>query len=358
MIGTDLNLTLPDLAETMAENVARIRTALSSIEDSIATPATPAALNITSAIDMRGNSLTDVASLVFTSGNASGTPGTLFYYDGDWYVVDAVGMIQLTDGGQLNAASVGGIQGDYGGVNPAAVTFVDASAQYQFTHDTGEYADVVVRDVILQGLAGTVTLHVDNTLTGDRDINFKTLPASGKSLLVYDAATSTLEDNDVTRVTNDVLVTDLDANGNIEAATFSVDADRILTIPPSAAVSSTATHTHGSSAGTITYGASAGAVHYPVQLPVGAVIKSAKVYGSRSSTGQLTLALIKVHTSGGVTVVASDSDNTASSSFTLEVAGLTETVLDDGSAYALRITPDGSTAQFTTTATVNHRGRV
>jgi hypothetical protein len=199
----------------MAENIARIATALGSIEDVLAQRVTPGGMDITAPLDMQGNSLTDVAAVVFASGNASEAPGSIFYREGDWYVVDAVGSIQLTDGGQLNAASIGGIQGDYGGVNPAAVTFEDASAQYHFTHDTGEYADVVVRDVILQGTNGTITLSVDDAITGDRDLTLKSLPATGKSLLVYDSA-GTLEDSAVTRATNTPLLTDINVSGEIE----------------------------------------------------------------------------------------------------------------------------------------------
>ncbi len=216
MIGTDLNLVLPSLTEMMAENIGRIRTALSLIEDSMAQKATPAALDMTAPLDMQGNALVDVSSIVFTSGNSSETPGSIFYFAGDWYVVDAVGTIQITDAGQLNAASVGGIKGDYGGVNPAAVTYVDSSGQYVFTESAGVYADLVADDLILQGATGSVTFAVDAALAGTRTISIKSLPSSGKSLLVYDAATSTLEDNAVTRATNAALFTDIDVSGEIK----------------------------------------------------------------------------------------------------------------------------------------------
>lgn len=59
MIGTDLNLTLPSTTETMATNIARIATALQSIEDSIAERVSPAGININAPLDMQGNALGD-----------------------------------------------------------------------------------------------------------------------------------------------------------------------------------------------------------------------------------------------------------------------------------------------------------
>jgi hypothetical protein len=352
MIGTDLNLVLPSTSETMAVNVARIATALSAIEDSIAQLVTPAALDITAPLDMRGNLLFDVASVQFVSGNAQNTAGSIYYYNGDWYVVDSVGTIQLTDAGQLNAASVGGIKGDYGGVNPAAVTFVDSNGQYIFTEDTGVYADIVADDLILKGSAGDLTFAVDAALTGSRAINIKSLPSSGKSLLVYDAATSTLEDNAVTRATNTVNITALDASGNVDAASYTVDVDRLVLVAGAAAASSTATHTFSGTGWT--YGASTLGVYYPLTLTVGAVIKGAKVYCSRSAGGSMTLDIMKAGVSLG-----SQTNNTAGPlSFTLSVTGLSHTVVDDGSAYTLRITTDGTTAQFSNNAVVTVQGKI
>lgn len=96
MIGTDLNLTLPSTTETMATNIARIATALQSIEDSIAERVSPAGININAPLDMQGNALTDVAALQFASGNVPSTAGSFYYYNGAWYAIDDVGTIQAS----------------------------------------------------------------------------------------------------------------------------------------------------------------------------------------------------------------------------------------------------------------------
>lgn len=209
MIGTSLNLPLPGTGESMTENIARIAAWLEAVNNSLAQKATPAALNINAPLELNGNSLTEVASVQFASGNVSSVAGSFYYYGGAWWLVDQVGAIQVTENGALKATGFGAITGDYGGSNPAAVTYVDANGQYVFTEDTGVYADLVADDLILQGTNGRVQLNVDDALTGDRNINIKTLPTSGVSMLVYNAATSTLEEGATTRATGTQLFTNV-----------------------------------------------------------------------------------------------------------------------------------------------------
>ncbi len=207
MIGTDLNLTLPDAGQTIATNTARTATCLAALEAAVADKATPAVISINAPLEMNGNALTEVSSAVFVSGNLSSTPGSLFYSGGDWYLVDSVGTIQITDNGAVNAAGIGGIVGDYGGVNPAKVSFDDASGEYRFTEDTGVYADLVADDLVLMGSAGSVRFSVDAAITTARTINIKSIPAAGCSFLVYDASDSSLKDGAAVDVTNELVST-------------------------------------------------------------------------------------------------------------------------------------------------------
>lgn len=62
---------------------------------------------------------------------------SLSTYNGDLYWVTNAGTCQITTGANLNPGSVGGIGGDYGSGNPAALNFVDASSQYSFYDDAG-----------------------------------------------------------------------------------------------------------------------------------------------------------------------------------------------------------------------------
>lgn len=146
MIGTNLNLDLPTLSDTLATIVSKTVTALGLIQDSIADKATPSALNITSALSLAGNQLTNVASATLTDGNNATVAGTIYYHNNEFYLVDGTGTIQLTSAGAINVSSTGTIGGDYGGSNPANVTYVNATAEYLFKKDGTTYADIVAED--------------------------------------------------------------------------------------------------------------------------------------------------------------------------------------------------------------------
>ncbi len=198
MPGVDLDLDLPSLSDTLSTIVSKTAVALAAIEDDLAGMVVPSEMDINTELPLGGNALTEVGSVQLVAGNAPSSAGSIYYASGEFFVRDSTGLIQLTAAGALNTASVGGIVGDYGGANPARVTYNDASGEYRFTEDTGVWADLVADDVVLQGSAGSVRFGVDSAITTARQFLVKTLPSSGTSLLVYNAATSTLEDGAVT----------------------------------------------------------------------------------------------------------------------------------------------------------------
>lgn len=201
MPGTDLGLTLPTLADTMADIVAKTATALAAIEDDLAGKITPSEININAALSMNGSYLTNAGAIQFIPGNRPTAVGSCFFDSGEFFMIDNAGPIQITANGSLNAALLGTIVGDYGGTNGARVTYVDATGEYDFTEDPGVWADLGVDDVVLHGSGGTVRLGVDAALSGTREILIKSLPTTGVAFLVYNASTSTLEDGSVTPVT-------------------------------------------------------------------------------------------------------------------------------------------------------------
>ena len=215
MPGITLNLNLPLLSDTMATMVAKTSIALSAIQDDLAGKINPSEMNINSALDMAGSQLKNTGSLALVAGNIPTLPGSMYYNLGEFYVVDSTGIVRLTSGGALDASSIGAISG-LGGTN-AAVTYDLASTQFRFTSNVGVYADLVARNVILQGSAGSVQIGVDPAINSARQFNIKSLPATGVSLLVYNGSTSTLEDGAVTGVTN-TLAGSLAIAGSLTAA--------------------------------------------------------------------------------------------------------------------------------------------
>jgi hypothetical protein len=90
-------------------------------------------LQFSANLDLSGQALLNAAYLTLV--NASSTPGAspvnrLTTYLGDLWYVSPSGPIQLTTGAALNSASIGGITGNYGGANPAQLTYVSAQTRY------------------------------------------------------------------------------------------------------------------------------------------------------------------------------------------------------------------------------------
>lgn len=192
MPGIDLNLSLPDLNEPFAAVLAKLVTALSAIEDDLASKVMPSEIDVITSLSMNGNALTNTGSVVFVSGNPGSAVGSMYYSGGELYMVTAAGTVKITNAGSVNVVGSGGIGGGYG-TGPESVFYTTSTKEYHFTADTGDYADIRLDDLILVGAAGTVRLGVDAALTGDRQFSFKVLNTSGTQMLVYNAATSTVE---------------------------------------------------------------------------------------------------------------------------------------------------------------------
>lgn len=118
-----------DINAILAEIIARL---------SVKVPLT--SINISTNLDISGSSILNVSGLTFQnlSTAPAGPPvNRLATFNGDLYYVSPSGTIQLTIGGLLNAAAIGGITGDYGGANPAQFRFVDADQRYNAFDDFG-----------------------------------------------------------------------------------------------------------------------------------------------------------------------------------------------------------------------------
>lgn len=265
MPGTDLNLDLPTLADTMADVVAKLVIAVETIETDLEPRITAGELDINTELSLGGAPLTNAGGVRLTGG-ATDVEGSIFEEDGDFFMVTGAGVVRITQDGGINVASAGIIGGDYGSGNPAALNYDDGAGAFDFSEDPSVWADVRVNDVVLnnQTTSGKVTLHVDDAITTARSINVKTLPASGVSALVYVAATSTLETADTARVTADLKVTNVDATGTTALAATSTAA---LTVAGNASVSGNMTV-----AGSVNHGV------YEIVLP----LDSASLEGSAS----------------------------------------------------------------------------
>lgn len=177
MIGTPLNLSLPLTSDTMVGVVTKTATALSQIADSIADQAAPSALNINTALPFGGNWASSVGGLVLVDGNNPSAPGSLYYHNGEFFLVDSTGAIQITNTGTLNVASLGTIGGDYGGANTALESYVASANEYRFYENstTNTWAGLSALSLKLNpNPSGAMTVVAPAGLTGSQQV---TLPA-------------------------------------------------------------------------------------------------------------------------------------------------------------------------------------
>lgn len=325
MIGTYLNLDLPLLSDTMSTMVAKTATALGQLRDSIADKASPAGLTIVSDLSFGGNRATNLGGAVFTSGNNPTAAGSMYYSGGEFYLVDATGVIQVTSLGQLKASSFGGIGGDYGGSNPALVSYNTAAGEYRFYVNPGTpvWAGIATKYVLLEGTNGTVKVGVDNAITGNKTANFKSLPASGVSVLVYDAGDNGIKDGNATGPTNDLVST-----ANIKASILKFSTPIVINLPLELAASETATfgYTNGMRT-SYTFAGDTKDISFPLALPEGAQIADygVNVNNSGGTNGTVHVEVVSTQpatgASGAITITSEDAGNSGGYTSTTVNAG-------------------------------------
>ncbi len=156
-IGTPITATIPAVGTTGTSYATQINAFLTEVRARLEAKV-PLTSILAGLLDMVNNAIENVQYLLLYPQDAAPTEpvGSLQNANGDLYWVSPSGTAQITDGDQVNSAGIGGITGDYGGVNPAQLRFDDGDATYTF------YDDFVGGD-----LATTRQVGVEIANTGD-----------------------------------------------------------------------------------------------------------------------------------------------------------------------------------------------
>lgn len=203
MPGVELNLPIPSLSDTQTQVVTKTAQALTLIDSDLAAKVLPSEIDINSALNFAGNPATNVGYITLGGGTPGVViPGAMYYNNGEWFVVDSTGTIQLTAAGALNLSVNGGIGGDYI-ATAALLSFNSAGSKYIFLGAAAaSIVDIDVRKVILEGTSATVTIGVDAALVSNKVINIKSLPTVGVGLLLYDSAAQAIIDGSTFAMTD------------------------------------------------------------------------------------------------------------------------------------------------------------
>jgi len=163
MPGTPLNLNYPVVGDTTSVAVAKLVAILQAFQADIEPKILPSEFSWTSDLSAQGHALSSLSKVQLDNlASAVGLPtGTLYMQSGDLFVQTSNGAVRLTLNGQINASGLGGISGDFGGTNPARVTYTDLTDTYSFTGDTNDYSDLECQLVKLRNNGNWTTLKAD-----------------------------------------------------------------------------------------------------------------------------------------------------------------------------------------------------
>lgn len=236
--------------------------------------------------------------------------GRIEYYNSEFYLVTAAGAVKMTSGGAINVTGVFGISGDFGGVNPAAVRFVDATNKYEFYDDFGGTIWGYVKGRgfdIANSSTGTFRARLLYGSASNADFTLPPLPASSAALYV---------------TTGGSILTGKPSNTKV------IDFSNFKTV-----------------SGTVNWNSgypitSGGASSFDVSISpeTGWKLTACTARVSRSATaGTARVELFKIANAGAATSIGNATSTATSSEFNLGPSSLSETVGSTAS-YFIRVT--------------------
>lgn len=269
-IGTSLGLSLPTPGVT-TDWGDEINTALETIAEAVEGQVPSSALDVSSNIAFGGNDITAMGTIQFTNEaaglTAAGDVRKVYTVSGELYFTDgSQNAIQITSGGALNAAALGGISGAGYGSGGVQVSWDSGTDAYLFKSGSGasDYAKIGVESVKLQDGSG----------------NFLTLDtpslASGYTITFPAAVPSTTQG---VSITSGGVVTFDGAHGS-----------RTLTIHPAAGQHFSADDNPTYTTGAWVWTASNDIIDYPIPLEVGKRITAVTV-GLERVSGEINFIL-------------------------------------------------------------------
>lgn len=342
-IGDPITPPIPAVGTSGTTYAAEVNAFLTEVKDRLEADVPRASL-APGDLDLDGEALqnAEYLGLAEQSSTPSTPVGTLQSFDDELYWVSVGGSVKITDNGNVNIASVGGITGDYGGVNPAQLRFVDADQEF-YAYD--DFANLM--------WAGIGAGWFDVFATPDETV---------RARLQWDGASS-IDLNLPDDLPGAVSMMTLDASGNMNTVNY-VEEDYVIH-PASYVVDYTA-----DIEGAAIYGAKMTMPHYwingatgtngdvpvycPVTFPLGATLVSATLYIRKLSdaTQAITFSVNynEFPTPGGSIGINAVANNAAAPGYVTIPMDCTETV-SAGRAYYFQIqgsdsTPNVSTDEF------------
>lgn len=336
MSGQAITTTPPTVGGSSGTWGALLNAWIAAIEVEVERKVNPADMTINATLDMNDNEVGETAAVQLTNKSAvlagASNANKIYIKSGELYVSDGNAIqVQLTSAGALNAASIGGFTGDFGGSEPARAAYSAAASSFIYTQDPGvpakaDHGDILLRETAASALA--VTIKSPASLAGAYTVTFPAAVPAGN----YPVAMSSA--------------------GVLTVPSIAPHGSKIIQIPAGAGhtTSGTFSATTGawSSLGTTP-------IVIPVPLEIGQRIRSVSTYVNETGTGVvMTTALYRYNATSDVTAaVGSQVSPGGGANRTVTIGSLTETVAA-GVYYFVKVTPgESSQAVYMTEVTVD-----
>lgn len=185
IIGDPITTAVPPAGSSGPQYALDVNAILEEVVTRVSTKIPYSALRPTTDFDLNGNALLNAKYVTTVDEAVSPVPSPInrfTSFSGDAWWVGPAGAVQITSGNGLAAASIGGIEGDYGGANPAKVRFDAATQRYEFWGDyaAGNWATVRSLGVdIAAGVTSAVVAQIRYAGSVNRTFTLPaTLPAA------------------------------------------------------------------------------------------------------------------------------------------------------------------------------------
>lgn len=132
-IGDPITPSVPAVGSAGPQFATDINAILAEVVARLTAKVPLSSISTNSTLNMSGSPITNAGYMTLT--DLTSTPGVspvnrITTYQGNLWYVGPSGAIQLTSGATLNAASVGGITGDYTGAGPMQFRYTTATTRY------------------------------------------------------------------------------------------------------------------------------------------------------------------------------------------------------------------------------------
>ena len=353
MPGKSLGLTIPTRISHPVINdyLDALDTVLDAFVADIEPLITPDEINVNATFDFNEQDADNISKAIFTALSGLPTSGSqaIFWYAGELYARDNAGNnVQLTSGGALNAAAVGGIGGDYASAG-ADASYVSSSQSFLFKDEAQQFALMEMGDIYLKentgGVLNPFILQSPPSLGASQTLRMMdAVPTSGNDGIVWAAYVG------ATRVAQ------LKHTGADAAPGFALQTNENITL------SGTGKIKHGNytdeihasdgvvAAGSPSYAAGAWAgtsgdiVAIPIRVRVGREIKSIAVRAYKTGVGTTNHELRSI-TDGAVTSLKSTNHSGTGGWHTVSMASINHIVASGEKIY-YRWTPSSAGEQL------------